>query len=171
MGNIKITVGKIITWASSFLILLGVFGDWCGSDFIGKRSATIFTLWDSGADGGFLGFFAVLILLATTAVVFFDLFEQEKLAKFISFGVGGTVLLVFILALATIDADISYGLILLLLGGLSIPVGTLIDDFLSGKIKLPAGNAAAPATKFCPNCGAQVSGDAPFCTSCGNKMN
>ena len=172
MGNIKITVGKIITWATSFLILLGVFGDWAGMDFIGDRSFTIFTLWDGDMDGGFLGFFAILILLATMAVVFFDFFGETKLAKFISFGVGGTILLVFILALATIDWDISYGLVLLLLGGLGIPVGTVIDDVLSGKIKLPVGNtAAAPAAKFCPNCGAQVAGNAPFCTSCGNKMN
>ncbi|MBR5518669.1 MAG: zinc ribbon domain-containing protein [Clostridia bacterium] len=171
MGNFKFSVGKIVTWVSSFFILLGVFGDWCGPDFIGEDSVTIFTMWDMDADGGFLGFFAILILLATLTVVFFDFFGETKLAKFISFGAGGTALLVFILALATIDPDISYGLVLLLIGGLGIPVGTVIDDILSGNIKLPTGNAAASSKKFCPNCGAQVAEGAPFCTSCGNKMN
>ncbi len=176
MGKIKITVARIITWASSFLLLLGVFGDWYG-DFVGSRSLSIFGAWDiagmyrTGFDGGFLGFIAILILIAAEAVVFFDLFEQSKLAKFVSLGVGGTAVLTFIIALIVADgADMAYGLLLLLLGGLGMPVGPLLEDIMSGKLPFGNGNAA-PAKKFCPNCGAQVADNAPFCTSCGNRMN
>ncbi len=180
MGKINITVGKIITWVSSFLLLLGVFGDWYG-DFIGD-GVTIFGAWDFEFDAGFLGFFAMLIILAAEAVVFFDLFGQKKLAKYVSFGVGGTSLLVFIIALAAADgADMAYGLLLLLLGGLGMPAGPLVEDIMAGKISFGANNNGGNysnnnnynnvAKKFCPNCGAQVAEGAPFCTSCGNRMN
>ncbi len=175
MLKIKITIGRIITWASSFMLLLGVFGDWYG-DFIGSQSISIFGAWDlaglyhTGFDGGFLGFLAILILLASVAVVFFDLFEQSKLSKFISLGVAATVILVFIIALVVADGEhIAYGLVLLLFGGLGMPVGPLLEDIMSGK--LPFGGGTAQTKKFCSNCGAQVADNAPFCTSCGNRMN
>ncbi len=34
----------------------------------------------------------------------------------------------------------------------------------------PAEPAAAPAGKFCPQCGAQVAATAPFCSQCGTKL-
>ena len=167
MGKINITIGRIITWSASLLLILGSFGGWFGDFF--TDNATVFTAWDLGADAGFLAFFTVLIILAAEAVVFFDLFEQKKLAKLISLGTGATALLVFILALA-LGNGFGYGLLFVLLGGLSMPVGPFFEDFVMGKL-INNTAASAPATRFCPNCGAQVAGNAPFCTSCGNKMN
>ena len=174
MSKINLTVGKISTWVAGVLLLFGVFGDWYA---FGDEGMTLFSYWDADQDSAFiLGVLAILVFIANVAVVVFDYVGEKLFAKYGSIGIGAVSILTFIIALASKEEeiDMGYGLILLLIGGIIMAVSTFIDEKLGAKanisFNMSAGNNGT-AKKFCPNCGAEVSADSPFCGSCGNRIN
>lgn len=169
MGKVNLTLGKIATWVAGVLLLFGVFGDWYAAE---EEGMTLFTYWDADMDSAFiLGILTILVFVASIAVIVFDYAGEKLFAKYGSIGIGAVSILTFIIALAAKEEeiDMGYGLILLLIGGIIMAVSSFVDSFVAnGGASF---NVGAPAKKFCPNCGAEVSDDAPFCTSCGNRMN
>ena len=193
MNKINLTIGKIALWVSGILLLFGVFGDWYS---INDEGATVFSMWDAGEGldfgaGFILGILAILIGIAFVGTIVFDFLGEKKIAKFGALGVGVASVLTFFIGLIgkpKYDVpegfeeylkdmpgfDISYGLILLLIGGIIFALSQFIDEKLGANanisFNMSAGNNGI-AKKFCPNCGAEVSTDSPFCGSCGNRIN
>ena len=170
MGKVNLTIGKIATWVAGVLLLFGVFGDWYS---MGDEGMTLFAYWDGDQDSAFiLGILAILVFVVSVAVVVFDYVGEKLFAKYGSIGVGAVSILTFIIALAAKEEeiDMGYGLIMLLIGGIVMAVAAFIDEKMGAGANISF-NTGAPTKKFCPNCGAEVSADAPFCTSCGNRMN
>lgn len=128
----------------------------------------------------FLMLLAVLILLASTAVVTMYFTGNEKFAKYGAWGVGGISVITFFITLlgkpvlklgkimamngmseemkalpSEIKPDLGYGIILVLIGGIIMVAAPFIDDLLNGKMSVGgAGNAsyAAPVNpQYAPN--------------------
>ena len=197
MGKVNLTIGRIALWVSGVLLLFGIFGDWYAMD---DEGATLFTMWDAGEGldfgaGFILGLLAILIGIVFIATIVFDYVGEKKIAKFGALGVGGASVLTFLIGLIAKPKfevpegfeeyvkdmpgfDISYGLILLLIGGIIFALAWFIDEKMGAGANISFNTGAAPfsqnsmnsAKKFCPGCGAEVSIDAPFCSSCGNKL-
>ena len=91
-----------------------------------------------------------------------------------------------------ISPDMAYGLILILIGGLLFALAPIIEEKLGANAGISFNTGASSYSpvdygsvqhsrntqnslnqdkKFCSRCGAEVSNGAPFCTSCGNKVN
>lgn len=142
--------------------------------------------------GAILSLLAILIIL--TVIVLITLDFVGKKFKYYTYTVMGTGALAVITAIIGIIAkpkydmkeipdelkfNISFGLIMLIIAGVIFAVSAIIDEKLGSKANISIdlssvgttnGNGGQAKT-FCPQCGAEVSNGAPFCGSCGNKMN
>lgn len=191
MGKLNITIGKIVLWVAAVLMLFSVFGTWYGFDIMGiEGDFSLQCMWDMGEEidfgaGFILGVFSIILLVATTVLVTLDFVNvKSKILNYVTLGTGALAVLTFIIGAASkpdfdgLELDMGYGLIMLIFAGILIAASPFVDDLINGNIKIPVSvGTSAPngnggqAKKFCPQCGAEVANDAPFCGSCGHKMN